>query len=115
MYQNHFICSAPSKIIVYNNLTKEQQNIKVCTADFKIVEFPPYIFACFITQFIYMYTEDALKDVTKIIKIKISKLNVKAICGFNKGYFMAGANRSPFPGGNISDKRSIYFMENLTD
>lgn len=58
----------------------------------------------------YLYTEDALKDVNKIVKIKISKLNVKAICNFNKGFFMGGANRSPLPGGKITDKRSIYFV-----
>jgi hypothetical protein len=74
------------------------------------LEFPPYVFACLITQFIYCYTEEALRDVRKIIKIKISKLNVRAICGFNKGYFMGGSNRSQLPGGKLTDRRSIYFV-----
>lgn len=79
-----------------------------------ITNFPPYIFACMISQFIYLYTEEALQDVSKIIKIKISKLNVKCLCNFNKGYFMGGYNRSPFPGGNTIEKRTIYFLENLS-
>lgn len=79
------------------------------------MQLPPYVFACIITQFIYCYSEQALKDVTKIAKFKISKLNVRAICGFNKGYFMAGSNRSPLPGGNLTDRRSIYFLEDLTN
>ncbi len=111
---NHFICTAQSKIIVHCLTTNKNINIKVCTDDFVVLDFPPYIFACLITQFIYLYTEQALYDVTKIIKMKISKLNVKAICRFNKGYFMGGFNRSPFPGGKLTDKRSIYFMQNLS-
>lgn len=75
-----------------------------------IVDFPPYVFGCLITQFLYLYSEQALNDVSKIIKIKISKLNVMAICSYNKGYFMGGHNRSPLPGGNLINKRTIYFV-----
>ena len=110
---NHFICCSASKIIVHCLTTNKNITIKVCTDDFIIIDLPPYIFGCFITQFLYCYTEEALYDVTKIIKIKISKLNVKAICNFNKGYFMGGYNRSSLPGGKLTDRRSIYFMENL--
>lgn len=110
----YFVCAGESKIYVYSIQTKERTTIKVCTSDFKLVSFPPFLFACFISQFIYFYTEEALHDVSRITKIKISKMNIRCMEFFNKGYFMGGYNRSPFPGGNLIDKRTIYYLENLT-
>ncbi len=75
-----------------------------------MVAFPPYVFACLIGQFIYLYSEKALADVKEIEKLKISKLNVKTLCGFNKGYFMGGYNRSPYPGGKLTDRRAILYL-----
>lgn len=53
-------------------------------------------------------------DTKFIQKAKISKMNVKSLCSFNKGYFMGGYNRSPLPGGKLIDKRTIYYLEDIS-
>lgn len=57
---NYFICAAPAIIIVYSLINRKKTSIKVCTTDYIIVTFPPYLFACLIGQFIYFYSEEAL-------------------------------------------------------
>lgn len=67
-----------------------------------------------IGQFLYLYLEENLDDSHDLMKVKISKLEVKAICKYNKGYFMGGYNRSPLPGGKHTNKRTIYYLEELS-
>ena len=75
---------------------------------------PNGLFACTIGQYLYLYLEENLDDSHQLMKVKISKLEVKAICKYNKGYFMGGYNRSPLPGGKHTTKRTIYYLEELS-
>jgi hypothetical protein len=63
----------------------------------------------------YFFTKEAINNFTKIIKIKISKLNIKCLCNFDNGYFMGGYNRKIYPGGGFTNKRTIYYIEKLTE
>lgn len=112
--QNYFVFECKSYIMTYNLYSKEKIYFKVTSENYFIVPFPPHLFACIIGQFIYFYPDDALIDTKFIQKAKISKLNVVSLCSFNKGYFMGGYNRSPLPGGNLIDKRTIYYIEDIS-
>lgn len=111
---NYFIFECSSYILTYSLYSKEKIYFKVATNNYFITEFPPHLFACVIGQFLYFYSEDALIDAKFIQKAKISKMNVKAICSYNKGYFMGGYNRTPLPGGKLIDKRTIYYLEDIS-
>ena len=96
--------------MVYNVYSKEKVYVKVIAEEYFIEPFHPYLFICVIGQFFYFYSEEALRDLKYVEKAKISKLNVKALCEFGKGYFLGGYNRTPFPGGKLIDKRTIYYL-----
>lgn len=72
---------------------------------------PPYLFSIIEGQIISLYDEDMINQDKEVVSIKISKLEPKVICKYNKGYFMGGFNKSIFPGNKRTPKRFIYFIE----
>jgi hypothetical protein len=49
----------------------------------------------------------------KPVSIRISKLEPRSICRFNKGYYLGGYNRSFLPGNKRTTTRLIYFLDRL--
>lgn len=63
-------------------------------------------------RFIHAYKTSAT-GLEKPISMRISKLEPRAICRFNKGYYLGGYNRSFLPGNKRTQTRKIIFLEKL--
>lgn len=80
------------------------------TTPYLVEPLPPFLLAVIEGQFMQLFNEDLASDA---VRVKISKMEPKAICRYNKGYFLGGYNRSILPGGRHTTRRSIYFLDKL--
>jgi hypothetical protein len=98
--------------LVYNTLTKFKETLKIDYKDWMVAQIPPYLFVLLEDRFIHGYRM-GVASLDEPVHIRISKLEPRAICRFNKGYFIGGYNRSFLPGNRRTMTRDIYFIENF--
>lgn len=106
----YVVLTGSDSVLAFHMITREKFTVKITPQEFIIIDLSPYVFACIIGQFIYFYSELALIHPDEIEKVKISKMNVKCLCKYGKGYLLGGYNRNFLPQGGFIKKRTIYYL-----
>ena len=101
--------------MILNTISKLKQEIQIGTADFILTKhLPPYIFVIMRDRWIDCYRVDEnIGGIQLAVSIRISKMEPRTIARYNKEYFIGGYNRSSLPGNRRSNKRTIYFINQL--